>query len=203
MGLRRGELCSPARPKCMGLRRGGHWPPARPGGMKTYNNHMNYITITGPVKKQYCASNRLNAIYPEDGFTSAELIVVILVIALLTAFLLPAMLSLVSDTRLEGAKQDAVSIGAAIELLKVEDRFDPDDDGVHEMIFEKSGTRYPGQISDLQVDGGFIYTLTIGGAAFIVRYDAASGNVYAAGDAAAQSKAYEMGNKNDAGDLAR
>jgi len=48
-----------------------------------------------------------------DGFSTVELNIVILVIAVLIIFLLPGMLSLVSDARLSNAKQDAAGIGAA------------------------------------------------------------------------------------------
>ena len=134
----------------------------------------------------------------DRGYSSAELLVVILVIALLIAAMLPAMSSLVHSARLAGAKQDAASIGAAIELLKMEGRFDlyatpgpsgatpgpsghPIRDeggsGLYDLVFEISGTRYRGSISELQADGSFLYTLIAGGAVYVVRYDASTGNV--------------------------
>ena len=113
----------------------------------------------------------------DNGFSTAELLVVILVIAILVAILLPAMSSLVYSTRLAGAKQDAASIGAAIELLKLEGRYDPDDDRLYDKICEESGMSFSGNISELRADGGFLYIVTAGNATYAVRYDASTGNV--------------------------
>ena len=121
----------------------------------------------------------------DDGFTTVELVVVIIVIALLTAALFPAMASLISDARIAGAKQDAASIGAAIELLKIDGSFDPADHGLYDKVCELSGAQFHGQISELRSDGGFLYTVEAGNATYVVCYDATSGNVYEAenGDA--------------------
>ncbi|MCL2057643.1 MAG: type II secretion system GspH family protein [Oscillospiraceae bacterium] len=116
----------------------------------------------------------------DSGFTTVELAVVVLIIALLTAALFPLMSSLISDARLTSARQDAAVIGAAIELLKVEGRFDPynaEMGDIYEMIYAKSGARYAGRISELTADGCFVYSLTAGGATYVVRYDASTGSV--------------------------
>jgi hypothetical protein len=76
--------------------------------------------------------------------------------------------------RFESVKQDAAGIGAAIEILKIEDRFDPRDESLMELIYEKSGTRYPGILTEIKPDGGFIYSLTVGGIIYAVYYDAST-----------------------------
>jgi len=116
------------------------------------------------------------------GFTTVELIIVILVIAVLIAFLLPGMLSLVSDARLSNARQDAASIGAVIEILKIEGRFDPDDANICDLIYEMSGVEYGGRISNMDTAGGFVYSVTDGGATYTVRYDPVTGSVNEVGD---------------------
>ena len=85
------------------------------------------------------------------------------------------MSTLVHSTRLASAKQDAANIGAAIELLKLEGRYDPDDDHLFYLVCEKSGIVFAGNISEMNADGGFIYTLNVGGTLYVVRYDAATG----------------------------
>lgn len=111
------------------------------------------------------------------GFSSVELNIVVLVIAVLIFALLPSMLSLVSNARLSNVRQDAAGIGAAIEVLKLEGRFDPDDSGLATLIFETSGIEYGGRISELKPDGCFYYSRTDGGVTYVVRYNSLTGSV--------------------------
>lgn len=113
-----------------------------------------------------------------SGFSTVELNIVVLVIAVLIFFLLPGMMSLVSDARVANVKQDAAGIGAAIEVLKLEGKFYTGDAaGLSKLIYETAGVEYKGHISKLQHDGSFIYNRTDGGIEYSVRYDSATGAV--------------------------
>lgn len=113
----------------------------------------------------------------ESGFSAVELVVVIMVIAALILFLSPLMMEMITDARLLNVRQDAASIGAAIEILKLGGGYDPVYEGLYDRIREISGKSFDGFISDLRPDGGFVYSQTIGGVTYAVRYDAPTGSV--------------------------
>ena len=116
----------------------------------------------------------------ERGFTAIELMVVALVLVLIISFMFPRMASLISKTRFESAKRDAAYIGAVIERMKIEGIYDPDDAGINEIIREKSGTEYPGYISELMSDGSFAYSLAIGDVVYKVYFNPQTCGVYEA-----------------------
>ena len=114
----------------------------------------------------------------DSGVTFVEFIVVALVITVLVAFLTPKLITLINNTRLENVRQDAAGIGAAIELLKIEGKFDPSDSNLLGTVKNKLGAEYGGHISDLGADGAFVYSLKVSGVIYKVRYDPKSGAVY-------------------------
>lgn len=114
----------------------------------------------------------------DSGVTFVEFIVVALVITVLVAFLTPKLITLINNTRLENVRQDAAGIGAAIELLKIEGKFDPSDSNLLGTVKNKLGAEYGGYISDLGADGAFVYSLKVSGVIYKVRYDPKSGAVY-------------------------
>jgi hypothetical protein len=101
-----------------------------------------------------------------------------MLIAVLVAVLYPRFYAMTYSTRLAGVQQDALSIGAAIESLKVEGLYNPEDAGLRGLINEKTGKEYEGRVSGLNADGCFIYTHAFGGAVYVVRYDSLTGGVY-------------------------
>ena len=113
----------------------------------------------------------------EHGFSTIELSVVILVIIVLTILIAPRIFALVSGARLAGVRQEAAGIGAAIEILKIEGRYDPRDEDLFELIFEETGVIYEGELSELDADGGFVYGRTIGNEYYSARYDSSTGSV--------------------------
>jgi len=113
----------------------------------------------------------------DGGFTAAELIVVALVVTVLIIVLFSGMGSLIYNARLTNVKQEAAGIGAAIEILKEEGRFDPGDERLPVLINGLTESEYKGGLSEIKTDGSFIYSRTEGGESFIVRYDSASGSV--------------------------
>ena len=121
--------------------------------------------------------NRKRNSSADGGFTTAELSVVILVISLMIAVLLPGMLKLISGARLDNVRRDAASIGAAIEILKLDGRFNPEKNELIKQIYEVAGNEFTGQISGLRTDGGFVYSRSDGGETHSVRYDPNTGNV--------------------------
>ena len=112
----------------------------------------------------------------ESGFTSVELTVVFLVITLLIIILSPNMTALFSDTRLESAMRDAIAIGAAVEILRIEGKLDPKNTDLNKQVYDLTGQRYEGHIV-LTADSGFIYSRTIGGVTYSVYYDSLTGSV--------------------------
>ena len=108
----------------------------------------------------------------QDGFSAVELAVVAAVIVMLTILLYPRFASFVADARQSELRQDARSIQAAIELMKIEGRYDIQDTWVTDTIQEYVGRRLHGQISSLNRDGGFVYTNDVEGYRYQIAYEA-------------------------------
>ncbi|MDR3120078.1 MAG: prepilin-type N-terminal cleavage/methylation domain-containing protein [Clostridiales bacterium] len=110
----------------------------------------------------------------DRGFTLVELAVVVAVVAILIAVLFPRMNGLVSGARRSEVRRDAQHISAAIELMKIEGVYDPDDTRLGDRIRESAGRDFEGRVTELKTDGGFTYTRQVGGESYSVTYDAAT-----------------------------
>ena len=132
-----------------------------------------------PLTKKLFHHNKFSAYAgASGGFSTAELNIVVLVIVILILIMLPGMLSLVSDARAANAIRDAAGIGAVIESLKLEGKFNPEDAaGLAREIYSASGVEYEGRFSEVQPDGSFIYKRVEGGVTYAVRYDSSTGSV--------------------------
>jgi len=111
------------------------------------------------------------------GFSTIDLTIVAMVVAVLLLLLIPGMNAMVHDARLSNVKQDAFGIGSAIEIIIVEGRFDPSGEGLMDLIYYKTGMLYEGEITELQPDGSFVYSKVEKGETIVVRYDQATGSV--------------------------
>ena len=107
----------------------------------------------------------------QEGFSVVELAVVAAVIVMLTILLFPRFAALTTDARQSELRQDARSIQAAIELLKIERRFDSEDERITEVIEDYVGRRLSGRISALTSGGSFIYTKDVEGYRYQIAYD--------------------------------
>lgn len=112
------------------------------------------------------------------GFTTVELIVVVLVIAALTALIYPRIETLIVDAKFADIIQDAADIGASVEILKLEGEYDPGDASFAEKIAGMGGRELNGWISEIHDDGCFTYNRDVNGVTYVVRYDSASGSVF-------------------------
>ena len=108
----------------------------------------------------------------QRGFSTVELTIVALLVVVLIAILLPRFDMLSSKIRITDVRMDATYIGAAIETLIIEGRYDPGDDMLYDLIYEKSGRVFDGEVSELSDEGCFIYTKTVEGVPYSVFYDA-------------------------------
>ena len=107
----------------------------------------------------------------QDGFSAVELAVVAAVIVMLTILLFPRFAALTIDARQSELRQDARSIQAAIELLKIEGRFDNSDEKMTEAIQDYIGKRLTGRVSSVTQEGSFIYTKDVDGFRYQIAYD--------------------------------
>jgi prepilin-type N-terminal cleavage/methylation domain-containing protein len=112
------------------------------------------------------------------GFTLIEFIVVVAIVGMLLVLLFPRFLAFVSDARQSQARQEAMLVGAAIELLKVEGRFDAGDAGLEDMIRARAGSELEGRIVSVDGDGSFVYSRESGGAVYTVAYSSLDGEYY-------------------------
>ena len=128
----------------------------------------------GVVKRKRMEKIKLKIKYlsvRQDGFSAIELAVVAAVIVMLTILLFPRFAALTIDARQSELRQDARSIQAAIELLKIEGRFDYKDERMTEAIQDYIGKRLSGCVSSITQEGSFIYTKDVDGYRYQIAYD--------------------------------
>ncbi|MDR1439221.1 MAG: type II secretion system GspH family protein [Clostridiales bacterium] len=112
------------------------------------------------------------------GFSLIELLVVVAIVGALLLVMFPRFSGLVGDARQSEARQDAMLAGAAIELLKIEGRFDAGDAGLEEKIKAVAGKELDGLISSVDDSGSFVYSREFGGTIYTVSYNSLDGEYY-------------------------
>ena len=128
----------------------------------------------GVVKRKRMEKIKLKIKYlsvRQDGFSAIELAVVAAVIVMLTILLFPRFAALTIDARQSELRQDARSIQAAIELLKIEGRFDNRDEKMTEAIQDYIGKKLTGRVSSVTQEGSFIYTKDVDGYRYQIAYN--------------------------------
>ena len=128
----------------------------------------------GVVKRKRMEKIKLKIKYlsvRQDGFSAIELAVVAAVIVMLTILLFPRFAALTIDARQSELRQDARSIQAAIELVKIEGRFDNRDEKMTEAIQDYIGKKLTGRVSSVTQEGSFIYTKDVDGYRYQIAYN--------------------------------
>lgn len=113
-----------------------------------------------------------------SGFTLIEFIVVVAIVGVLLLVLFPRFMAFVSDARQSQARQEAMLVGAAIELMKVEGQFDAGDSGLEDKIRARVGGELEGWLASIDGDGSFVYSREAGGAVYSVSYNSLDGEYH-------------------------
>jgi len=86
----------------------------------------------------------LRAKRKQGGFTLIELMVVVVILAVLAAFVVPKLMDRPDEARLVKAKQDISSIGAALQLYKLDNyNYPSTDQGLEALVTQPSGDPEP------------------------------------------------------------
>lgn len=114
----------------------------------------------------------------KNGFSASGLLGAAFVAIALAAIIYPKLEALVIDSKFDGLRQEVYDIVAAIEVLKLDGAFDPDDSLISEKIAGVTGAECGGWICDLHSDGCFTYNKDLNGVVYVMRYDSPSGSVF-------------------------